>query len=77
LELDELGVVLDDELEVEVPLDDPGTPGWLADAGGVPIGGVVDFWEDSHDWNVAWGTTCTLERIRPCPAPHSSVHSTG
>jgi hypothetical protein len=34
-------------------------------------------WEDSHDWKRAGETTCTVERMNACPAPQSSVHSTG
>jgi hypothetical protein len=64
---------------VELELDGlPGTPGWAALVGGVPIGGgAFAGWAASHDWNWAGWTTYTVERISECPAPHSSVHSTG
>jgi hypothetical protein len=68
----------DEEDEDELALGEPGTPGWAAFGGGWPSGGVpLSGWDFSHDANCVGLTTRTVERISECPAPHSSVHSTG
>ena len=42
----------------------PGTPGWAANEGGLPIGGAALFGcEASQDWNAEAVTTCTVARI--------------
>src|ERR1039458_2675472 len=56
----------------------PGTPGWTAFLGGLPIGGgPLGFWELIHVLKAVGETTFTVERMSEWPAPPSSVHSAG
>jgi hypothetical protein len=74
----ELLELLDPEELLAAALAAPGTPGWTALGGGVPTGGgPLGFCEPSHFSNTAGVTTRTAARMSECPAPQSSVHSTG
>ena len=75
LELDELEL---DELELVEPEGEPGTPGWADWEEGVPSGGAAFAGcAASHASNCERETTWTVERMKACPGPQSSVHSTG
>ena len=80
LELDEFVLALDelDAAALATLAAAPGTPGCTAFGGGVPSGGfALDDRPASQRWNTAGSTTYTGARIRPWPAPQSSVHSAG
>jgi hypothetical protein len=56
----------------------PGSPANAELAGGTPTGGAAfGFCAFIQVWNALGVTTCTAARKSECPAPHSSVHSTG
>ncbi len=70
--------MVEDELDAAGLVLAPGIPGCELLGLGTPSGGAAFAgWAASQDWNAERESTCTVERMKACPGPHSSVHSTG